>query len=95
MSFLTGLGVKRDEIITQFQEILVCVRDLLLCKQSDRAPLCFFANREEAVTLSYRFSAPELLRISDAIEKMIDSLDRNANVRMTFTAFAIEIGLLS
>ena len=95
LAFLNSLGQKRDEIIAQLGECLVCVRDLFLCKQTEQAPLCFFAEREEVTTLSYRFSAPELLRMSEGLENAINSLQMNANVRLTLTAMAIEIGLLS
>ena len=95
LSFLNGLGQKREEILLQLEEITVCIRDLFVCKQTEQAPLCFFSDREQALNLSYRFSAPELLRISAGLETAADSLRANANVRLTLTAFAIEIGLLS
>lgn len=85
----------RDEIVSQLNECLVCVRDLLLCKQSDRVPLCFFSEREEATALSYQFSAPELLRIGAGLENAINRVQANANIRLTLTSLAIEVGLLS
>ncbi len=96
LNFIHGLSKqKRDEIIRQLGEILVCVRDLFLCKQTEQAPLCFFAEREEATALSYRFSAPELLRISQGLEAAVDRLQSNANARLTLLSLAMEIGLLS
>ena len=96
LNLLNGLTrQKRDEIVKQLGEILVCVRDLFLCKQTEQAPLCFFADREEATTLSYRFSAPELLRISEGLETAINRLQANANARLTLLTLASEVGLLS
>ena len=96
MDYLDGLSKKkRDEIIRQLGSILICIRDLFLCKQSEQAPLCFFAEREEATTLSYKFSAPELLRISEGLDTAVNKLQTNANARLTLLAMAIEIGLLS
>ena len=95
VTFLNGLGQKREEIIPQLGEILICLRDLFLCKQTEQAPLCFFSDREEALELSCRFSAPELLRISTGLENAMTSLQANANVRLTLTAFAVEAGLFS
>lgn len=96
LNFIHALSrQKRDEIIKQLGEILVCIRDLFLCKQTEQAPLCFFAEREEATALSYRFSAPELLRISQGLENAINRLQSNANARLTLLSLAMEIGLLS
>lgn len=96
MNFFNGLArQKRDEIIRQLNEIELCIRDLFLCKQSEQAPLCFFTEREEAISVSYRFSSPELLQISDGLETAVDRLQANANTRLTLHRLAIEIGLLS
>ena len=95
LSFLNGLGTKRDEIIAQLNVILLCMRDLLLCKQTEQAPLCFFSDREEALNRSYRFSAPELMRICDSLCDVVDRLRMNANVRLTMTHFALQLGSLS
>ena len=95
LGFLNGLGQKRDEIIAQMNVILLCVRDLFLCKQTERAPLCFFADREEATSCSYRFSAPELLRCCQALTDTVDRLRANANVRLALTELAVKTGLLA
>jgi hypothetical protein len=95
LAYLNTLGQKRDEILLQLEEITVCVRDLFVCKQTERATLCFFSDREEALSLACRFSAPALLRISEGLEHAADSLRSNANVRLTLTAMAMELGLLS
>lgn len=94
LSFLGTMGQKREEIIAQMNVILLCVRDLLACRYTDCAPLCFFADREEAATLCCRFSAPELLRLCDCIKAATDRLALNANVRLTLTGFAVDAGLL-
>ena len=95
LQFLQGLGQKRDEVTLDLCRILLCLRDLLLYKQSEQAPLCFFADCEEAAALSYGFSAPELLRLSDCINTAIERLRMNANVRLTLTGMAVQAGLLS
>lgn len=94
MKFLKGLGQKREEVIAQLQDVLYCVRDLLLLKQSEHPPLCFFADREEAATLAYGFTTPELLTLCDQISEAISALQMNANVRLTLTALAVGTGLL-
>ncbi len=85
---------KREEIIEQCNEILVCLRDLLLCKQTEEAPLCFFADREEACTLSYGFTTPALLQLIDAVTEVCEKLRQNANVRLSLTSLWVSVGLL-
>ena len=94
MRFLNGLGQKREELTEQLGTILFCLRDLLLLKQTENAPLCFFADREEALSLAYSFTTPELLALCDKISLACDSLRKNANVRLTLTSLAVDTGLL-
>ncbi len=91
---LSGMGQKREELAEQLGTLLVCLRDLLLCKQSERVPLCFFSEREEACKLSYSFTTPELLNLIDSIDDALDRLRKNANVRLTLTNLAVRCGLL-
>ena len=94
MRFLNRLGAKRDELIEQLSTILLCLRDLLLSKQTENAPLCFFSDREEAASLAYSFTTPALLSLCDCVSDATDRLRANANVRLTLTAMAQQCGLL-
>ena len=94
MRLLNSLGSRRDELIEQFGTILLCLRDLLLCKQTENAPLCFFSDREEASSLAYTFTTPALLSLCDSVSDATDRLRANANVRLTVTALAQDCNLL-
>ena len=94
LRFLNGLGQKRDELIEQLNVILLCLRDLLLCKQTEGAPLCFFADHDEAYSLAYGFTTPALLTLCDAVTEAIDRMQMSANVRLTLTSMAVRCGLL-
>ena len=94
MRLLNTLGSRRDELIEQFGTILLCLRDLLLCKQTENAPLCFFSDREEASSLAYTFTTPALLSLCDSVSDATDRLRANANVRLTVTALAQDCNLL-
>ncbi|MBE6601705.1 MAG: hypothetical protein E7637_04265 [Ruminococcaceae bacterium] len=91
--FLKKLPQKREELIEQMQLFLYCMRDLLLVKQTETAPLCFFAKSEDAFDFAYHFTTPELLSLCAKIDETVDTLQRNANVRLTLTAFATATGL--
>ncbi len=93
--FLRSLvAAKRDDLIDTLNTLLLCLRDLLLIKQTENAPLCFFSDREEAATLAYEFTTPNLLALCEQVTAACDQLRRNANVRLTFTTLAVNAGLL-
>ena len=94
LRYLSSLGQKRETLIEQLSTILLCLRDLLICKQSEEPPLCFFADLEEAHNLAYRFTTPELLSRYNAINEAINRLRIHANVRLTMTALAVDAGLI-
>ncbi len=95
IALLGSLGQKRDELTACMNLCLLALRDLLLLKKTEAAPLCFFADREEALALSCRFPMQGLLRLCGAAENAIDRLRANGNVRLILTLLGTESGLLS
>ncbi|MBQ8415802.1 MAG: hypothetical protein IJX13_02720 [Clostridia bacterium] len=95
MRFLLSFSKKsREGLAELWNETLLCLRDLLLLKQTENAPLCFFFDREEALSLAYSFTTPRLLSLCDGVSRALESLRRNANVRLTLMALATDCGLL-
>ena len=94
IALLGSLGQKRDELTSRMNLCLVALRDLLLLKKTETAPLCFFAEREEALALSCRFPTQGLLRLCGAVDTAIDRLRANGNVRLILTLLGTESGLL-
>lgn len=93
--FLKPLAdAKRNDLIDTLNTLLLCLRDLLLIKQTENAPLCFFFDREEAASLAYEFTTPALLTLCEQVTEACDLLRRNANVRLTLTALAVNAGML-
>lgn len=95
LALLAGLGQKRDELTSRLGLCLLALRDLVLLKKSEEAPLCFFTDREEALTLSCRFPTRTLLRLCGAIDTAMDRLRANGNVRLILTTLGTQSGLLS
>jgi hypothetical protein len=77
---------KRDETVSVLSDICIAVRDLILLKKTESAPLCFFTDRELAIDLSYQFTTASLFELYQRINKAIEALGRNANVKLTLTA---------
>lgn len=94
LRILNSFPAKRDGLIDTFNTVLLCLRDLLLIKQTENAPLCFFSDREEAASLAYEFTTPNLLALCDHIAVACDQLQKNANVRLTLVTLAVNAGLL-
>ncbi|MBQ3483745.1 MAG: hypothetical protein IJA78_06170 [Clostridia bacterium] len=83
LALLIALGTNREELTAQLRTLQLAVRDLALLTRTERAPLCFFTDREEALELSSRFTANRLLAVTDAAERAIAALAANANARLT------------
>ena len=77
-----NMGTKRPEVIEKLVFLQYAIRDLLLLKKSDDAPLFFFEDRDTASELATHFSSKKLLSLYDASLSAIDDLERNANIRL-------------
>ena len=85
ISFYRDFSQKREELIGQLDYVKTALRDLIVLKKSEDAPLCFFYDREQALELSS--SLPERILFS-AFEKVSSAqkqLSANSNVRLTLT----------
>ncbi len=80
---------KRDEVSASLASVALALRDLIVLKKSEDAPLCFYSDREAAVELSYRFTMASLLRLYRRVDEATIALTRNANVRLTLTSLIL------
>ena len=65
------------------QAIKLALRDMILLKKSENAPVCFYASKEKALDISSMFSTRKLMSVFELTEKVQDALSKNANVRLT------------
>jgi len=82
---------KRDDLIETIGSIILAIRDLLVLKKSENAPLCFYAQREIALDLSSSRSAAYLLKLLAACEEASSALINNSNVKLTMTILASKV----
>lgn len=80
---------KRDDVISELGSVALALRDLIVLKKSEDAPLCFYSDREAAIDLSYRFTIASLMRLYNRVDEASVSLSRNANVRLTLTSLIL------
>lgn len=74
-----SLPTKRDELTDALTRLALSLRDLILAKKSEEAPLCFFASHAECETLLSAFRTDKLFVIADALQSALERLERNAN----------------
>lgn len=77
---------KRDKLTLQLERITDALRDLILLKKSENVTLGYYVDRDSALELSDRFSEKRLIAVIEAVCASVDSLSKNANVRLTLTA---------
>lgn len=83
LALLPMLSSKRNELTLQLDYISLALRDLLLLKKTECAPLCFYADREHALEVSDKLSERRLISVSELVLTARDALQRNANVNLT------------
>lgn len=86
LSLMAQFGTKREEINALLNDILTALRDLILLKRTEDAPLCFYPDRQAAAELCDGASMPRLLRLYDKVESCRRRMMRNANVRLSMTS---------
>ena len=75
----------RPELLRRIDLITSALRDLIVLKKSEDAPLCFYHDREAAIELSDLFTVSSLLSLISACEDARNAILRNANVKLTIT----------
>ncbi len=91
---IPAFGKKRQDVRSMLSLLQHALRDLLLLKKSENAPLCFYEDAEEALELSTRFTSHALLSLYDAASRAKDDLEENSNVRLTLTFMMQRAGLI-
>lgn len=94
MELLSKFPQKREEILESCNMMLVALRDLAALKRADHPALCFFADQETAEELAYPLSLPRILALENDVSTLAESINRNANIRLALTSFAVGAGLL-
>lgn len=94
LPLLTRFSNKRDLLRDQLSTLSDALRDLILLKKSDEAPLSFYADREEAMELCDGISLPALYRLNEAVTGAMEENSRNANVRLCLIHMLVQAELL-
>ena len=79
-SALQSLPSKRQEFSRSLLMILDGLRDLILSKYTDHAPLLFYTNEEEVSSLASRIGYARLFRFYDAFTNARNKSEKNGNM---------------
>ena len=82
---------KRDVFSYELEQTMVALRDIIALKKSEDAPLCFYGDREDALDISSKRPITYLLSVYTELERALDSVSRNANIRLTLTDLAASV----
>ncbi len=94
LTLISKFSTKRDKLSDELLLIHTALRDLILTKKSDSAPLCFYENRDTAIELCEKASMAQLMRIYEATAAAAERISRNANVRLTMITLLSEAEML-
>lgn len=90
-----ALGNKREEVSDFFLTLETSLRDLMMLKKEENAPLLFYTDREDALALSDRLSATSLMHLYEVCEEARCAIFiRNANIRLTYMDFVLKAGMI-
>ena len=88
---VTALPTKRAEIAEIFPMILDAMRDLCAVRRYSDAPLLFFSDREDAISIAGRADYARLFQAEEALRRTEADIASNANVQMALTSLATAI----
>lgn len=88
---IISLPPKQDELLPVLTSAETMLCDLITLKKSENATLCFFYDRESAVNLSYATGTSTLFALYSQISKAKDTLQRNANIKLTLSVLLANI----
>jgi DNA polymerase-3 subunit delta' len=84
----------REEFSKQLAVTATALRDLIALQRTENAPLLFYNDREEALSLSDMINIRKLMNIYDSLRKAETAVTSNANVKLTLVKLFSESELL-
>ena len=84
----------REEFSKQLAVTMTALRDLIVLQRTENAPLLFYNDREEALSLSDMINIRKLMSIYDSLKKAESAINANANVKLTLVKLFSESDLI-
>ena len=84
----------REEFTKQLSVTATALRDIIALQRTENAPLLFYNDREEALSLSDMINIRKLINIYDNLRKAESAVNANANVKLTLVKLFSESELI-
>lgn len=94
LSLIPRFSTKRDILADELTLIYSALRDLIVTKKSERAPLCFYESKDTALELCECVSIGRLVKLCETLTIASDRIARNANVRLTLISLLSETDMI-
>lgn len=91
---LSAMPTSRSEITPAVESVMQALRDLILLKNDDSAPLSFYTSRKEAVEISLSMSMKRLLQIYDIFKSVLEDNTKNVGIGTMITDIGAKIKLI-
>ncbi len=88
---MQNLPTKRADLTPYLVLIITALRDLILLREDEQAPLTFYTDRAMAVKLSEACSTARLVTLYDRVIEAQDAISINANVNLTLLTLFSQI----
>ena len=80
------LSTKRQELAEELTSLILAIRDLIVVKEDEDAPLCFWGDCDSVAEIAATFSLRCLFTVYDALRDARLQLSQNANVHVVITS---------
>ncbi len=94
LPLLSKFSTARDILELELSMLSDALRDLILLKKSDNAPLTFYCDRNDAIDLCDRTTTSFLFEMHRAVSAALDENKRNANTRLMTMKIAVSANLI-
>ena len=94
LPIISRLSTKRDILERELSLTVDALRDLILLKKSDDAPLIFYCDRDDAIELCDKTTLSFLYELEECVSQAIEENKRNANVRLMLLKMAVSARLI-
>ena len=88
--FFTGLNLQKAEASSIFRLIYSGLRDIITVKRSAKVAPDFFAETENVQRISGGFTLRTALKVSEAVEDSLSSLEKNTAPKTVLLAFGVK-----
>ena len=94
LALIPRFSQKREPLANELTLIYTALRDLIVTKKSDNAPLCFYESKDMALDICDAVSIGRLIKLTEAVTQASDRISRNANVRLTLVSLLSETDMI-